>query len=228
MTVGRDWDERAGVLAAEAYASGEPNAWFDRLYGEGVAGRISMPWDRDAPHPLLRDWAEGLVAGAPEGTLWGDLRRALVVGCGLGADAEYLASLGFATTAFDLSPTAVATARSRHPESLVDYRVADLLSPPTEWAGAFDLVVEIFTIQAMPDPPRSQAIPSITGFVAPGGTLFAVAFRADGEADDTSGPPFALSAATLRSLAGDRLVVERLESPRPELWRVVMQAPPAH
>ena len=60
-----------------------------------------------------------------------------------------------------------------------------------------------------------------------GGTLFAVAFRAHGDADDTSGPPFALSAATLRSLAGDRLVVERLESPRPELWRVVMQAPPA-
>lgn len=220
----RDWDERAGVLAAEAYASGEPNAWFDRLYGEGVAGRISMPWDRDARHPLLSDWAEGLFAGAPGRALWGAGRRALVVGCGLGADAEYLASLGFATTAFDLSPNAVATARSRHPESAVDYRVADLLAPPAEWAAAFDLVVEIFTIQAMPDPPRSQAIPNITGFVAPGGTLFAVAFRADGDVDDTSGPPFALSATTLRSLAGDRLVVEHLDSPRPGLWRAVFRA----
>jgi len=219
--MGRDWDERAGVLAAEAYATGEPNAWFDRLYGEGVAGRISMPWDRDAPHPLLSDWAEGLQ----EGGLRGDGLRALVVGCGLGADAEYLATLGFATTAFDLSPNAVATARSRHPESVVDYRVADLLSPPAEWAATFDLVVEIFTIQAMPDPPRSQAIPSITGFVAPGGTLFAVAFRADGDVDDTNGPPFALSAATVRSLAGDRLVVESIESPRPGLWRAVLRAP---
>ncbi len=219
--MGRDWDERAGVLAAEALGAGEPNAWFDRLYGEGVAGRISMPWDRDAPHPLLRDWAEGL----PDGGLRGDGHRALVVGCGLGADAEYLASLGFATTAFDLSPNAVVTARSRHPESVVDYRVADLLSPPPEWAGAFDLVVEIFTIQAMPDPPRSQAIPSITGFVAPGGTLFAVAFRAAGDVDETDGPPFALTASTVGSLAGDRLVVDRLESPRPELWRAVFRAP---
>ncbi|WP_323099251.1 class I SAM-dependent methyltransferase [Intrasporangium sp. YIM S08009] len=223
--MGRDWDERAGVLAAKAYATGDPNAWFDRLYGEGVAGSISMPWDRDSPHPLLSDWGEAQAAGARDGMLWGEGRRALVVGCGLGADAEYLASLGFATTAFDLSPNAVATARSRHPESVVDYRVADLLSPPAEWAGAFDLVVEIFTIQAMPDPPRSQAIPSITGFVAPSGTLFAVAFRADGDVDATDGPPFALSAATLRSLGGDRLVLQGIESPRPELWRAVFIAP---
>ena len=218
--MGRDWDERAGVLAAEAYASGQPNAWFDRLYAEGVAGSISMPWDRDAPHPLLSDWAEG----QPDGGLRGDGLRALVVGCGLGADAEYLASLGFATTAFDLSPNAVATARSRHPGSVVDYRMADLLSPPAEWAAAFDLVVEIFTIQAMPDPPRSRAIPSITGFVAPGGTLFAVAFRADGDADEADGPPFALSAGTMRSLAADRLEVEGLVSPRPGLWQAVFRA----
>jgi SAM-dependent methyltransferase len=214
----RDWDERADVLAAEAYAAGEPNAWFDRLYGEGVAGHITMPWDRDAPHPLLSDWAQA------EG-LRGEGRRALVVGCGLGADAEYLASLGFATTAFDLSPTAVETARSRHPRSAVEYRVADLLAPPVEWAEAFDLVVEIFTLQAMPDPPRSQAIRSITGFVAPGGRLLAVAFRADGDTDATTGPPFALSEARLRSLAGERLVVEGVDSPRPDLWRAVLRAP---
>ncbi|WP_076259374.1 class I SAM-dependent methyltransferase [Intrasporangium flavum] len=223
--MGRDWDERAGVLAAEAYASGDPNAWFDRLYGEGVAGSISMPWDRGAPHPLLSDWAAARAAGLADGARPGEGRRALVVGCGLGADAEYLSSLGFATTAFDLSPNAVATARSRHPESEVDYRVADLLAPPAEWAGAFDLVVEIFTIQAMPDPPRSQAIPNIAGFVAPGGTLFAVAFRTDSDVDETTGPPFALSAATMRSLAGDRLEVKGLESPRPELWRAVLRAP---
>jgi 2-polyprenyl-3-methyl-5-hydroxy-6-metoxy-1,4-benzoquinol methylase len=34
-------------------------------------------------------------------------RRALVVGCGLGQDAEYVAGHGFDAVAFDIAPTAV-------------------------------------------------------------------------------------------------------------------------
>jgi hypothetical protein len=30
----------------------------------------------------------------------------------------------------------------------VTFRVADLLAPPPEWAGAFDLVAEPYTVQA--------------------------------------------------------------------------------
>jgi hypothetical protein len=64
----------------------------------------------------------------------------VVVGCGLGADAEFVARHGFATTAFDISATAVRTAQQRYPTSPVDYRTADL----------FDLVVEIINVQALP------------------------------------------------------------------------------
>lgn len=141
----RDWDVRAGELASRAIADGEPTAWFDRLYAEAATGEVSMPWDRDAPQDLLRSWAEAR-------DLDGAGRRAVVVGCGLGADAEYLAARGFATTGFDIAETAVRLARERHPETRVDYRVADLLALPEDWRGAFDLVVEIFTIQALPDP----------------------------------------------------------------------------
>ena len=106
--------------------------------------------------------------------LRGEGRRALVVGAGLGFDAEHLAALGFATTAFDVAPTAVAMARERAPGSAVDYRVADLLDLPREWDGAFDLVVEIITVQALPEELRAPATAAIASTVAPGGTLFVV------------------------------------------------------
>ena len=46
---------------------------------------------------------------------------AIVTGCGLGDDAEHVASLGYATIAFDVSPTAVAAARRRFPRSAGQY-----------------------------------------------------------------------------------------------------------
>jgi SAM-dependent methyltransferase len=67
------------------------------------------------------DWEEEEDRGA---NLAGDGRRALVVGCGLGADAEYLAGLGFATTGFDISEAAIRIAQQRHPGSPVHYLVA--------------------------------------------------------------------------------------------------------
>jgi SAM-dependent methyltransferase len=214
----RDWGDRADELASEAFAAGEPTAWFDRLYGEGERGEVSLPWDRSAPSTVLTEWARSE-------SLSGDGRRAVVVGCGLGADAEYLSSLGFAVTAFDVSSTAVRVAMQRHPGSAVDYRQADLLALPTEWLAAFNLVVEIFTIQALPEPPRAQAIRGVTSLVGPGGTLLAVAFRTDQEADASTGPPFALSRGTMRSLAGESLVVVEVATEGPGLWRAVLRDP---
>ena len=208
----RDWDLRADELSAAAIAAGEPTAWFDRLYAAGVTGEVSMPWDRDAPHPLLQEWATARG-------LRGDGARAVVVGCGLGADAEYLAGLGFVTTAFDIAPTAVEVARHRHPGSSVTYRVADLLALPPEWRGAFDLVVEIFTIQALPDPPRSAAVTAIAGLVAPGGRLLAVQFRQVEDDDPAAGPPFPLPRSALEALAGGPLELVGLEALDGPRWR---------
>ena len=114
-------------------------------------------------------------------------RSAVVVGCGLGADAEYVASRGFVTTAFDIAPAAIEEVRRRRPESTVDYRVEDLLALSPDLGGRFDLVVEIFTLQALPDPPRAEAASAVVSLVAPGGRLVAVAFRDDGSAETPRG-----------------------------------------
>ena len=210
--MGRDWDERADELSAEAIGSGEPTAWFDRLYAEGAAGDVSLPWDRTEPQVLLREWVER------EG-IDGTGKRAIVVGCGLGADAAYLAGLGFATTGFDISETAVALATERTAGTGVDLQAADLLDLPVAWLGAFDLVVEIFTVQALPDPPRAEAIEAVAGLVAPGGTLLAIAFRYDGSEPADVGPPFPLTRETMEALATDGLELARLEELPGPRWR---------
>src|SRR4051794_37142329 len=179
-------------LSAASLAAGDPTGWFEKLYAEAENGDASVPWDRPAPTALLVDWA------ARTG-LSGDGRSALVVGCGLGRDAEFVAGLGYATTAFDISPTAVRDCRARHPQSPVDYVVADLLDPPGPWSRAFELVVESNTVQALPRSLRAAAIRSVGSFLAPGGTLVVLAAATTVATDD--GPPWPLTRDEIESFA---------------------------
>lgn len=206
-------DEDTRRLSAASLAAGDATGWFEKLYAAAEHGEAEVPWDRPAPSPNLS------AAGLPPG----DGRNALVVGCGLGRDAEYLAGLGYAVTAFDISETAVRVARERHPGSPVDYRVADLLDPPADWRQAFALVLESNNVQALPAPLRAQAIAAVASFVAPGGTLLVLAAAAmDG---DGHGPPWPLTRAEIDAFATGgvrRLSVEEIPAPGDPLvsrWR---------
>ena len=214
-----------GRLVARALSAGEPTGWFEPLYAAAEEGAAVVPWDRGAPHWLLTAWAERKA-------LNGDGRRALVVGCGLGADAEYIAGRGFAVLAFDISASAIRAARRRFPGSAVDYQVADLLAPPAGWREAFDLVVESQTIQALPDPPRRDAIASIGRMVAPGGTLVVIALaRADGE-EAGPWPPWPITRAEIESFTATGLApvtIEEVAGAGPEppgrRWRAEFRRP---
>jgi hypothetical protein len=59
---------------------------------KAAAGEAIVPWARDGPNPVLVEWTRARA-------LAGEGRRALVVGTGLGDDAEHLAELGVATIA---------------------------------------------------------------------------------------------------------------------------------
>ncbi len=192
------WDDQAGRLATTSVAAGDPTGWFETLYAEARSGRVDLPWDRSDPMPLLVRWLESSSLDAVGS-------RAVVVGCGLGADAEYLATRGFDTVGFDVSETAVSVATERHRGSGVEYVVADLFDLPTTWEHAFDLVVEIYTVQALPDNVRPAAIRGVASLVATGGTLVVVAFASlPGLAED-SGPPWPLTRHEVDSFATDGL-----------------------
>lgn len=180
-------------LAAEAIAAGDSVGWFEPLYAGAGDDPAAIQWADLAPNPHLLAWLES--ADRP-----GDGATALVVGCGLGDDAEELARRGFVATAFDVAPTAVAWCRRRFPDSPVDYRVADLLAPPAKWAGAFDLVVEVYTLQVLPPAPRRRAVAALAGLVAPGGRLLVVA-RGRGPADDPGAMPWPLTRDDLAGIA---------------------------
>src|SRR4051812_17720405 len=163
------WPDAKLPPAMPPDARDPPTSWFEPLYAQKAAEGGAPPWNRDGPHGLLEQVVEDL------GLDGGGARSAIVVGCGLGADAEYIASKAYNTTGFDLSPTAIRVAREQHPASTVDYHVAALLALPARWRRAFDLVVECWTVQALPDPPRTEAIRAISELLAPGGTLLVVA-----------------------------------------------------
>lgn len=160
---------------------------FEEIYAHAGDDLASVPWARLAPHPLLVMWLDSPgMPGACNSRPSAVGREALVVGCGLGDDAEELARRGYAVTGFDVSPTAIARCRERFPRSPVRYRVADVLNLPGEWRGRFSLVVEINTIQSLPRPGRPVAIAAIAGTVARGGLLF-VRCQA-GDEDEPDGP----------------------------------------
>ncbi|EWM11885.1 alpha/beta fold hydrolase [Kutzneria sp. 744] len=200
-----DWDLRGDRLAAQAIAVGQPTSWFDRLYAEGVRGEVLMPWNRQHPHPMLAEYLEGRT---------GQGKRGLVVGCGLGVDAGFLAGKGFATTAFDVSETAIEVAHERHPG--VDFQVADLFDLPPEWLRAFDFIVEIFTVQALPESIRAEATAAVGTLLAPGGTLFVVAMsREEGTIPD--GPPWPLTRSQVDGFAVDGVTPVSVEE-RDNRW----------
>jgi len=193
-------------------ADDDATGWFEPLYAAAEAGDAVVPWDSGAPSALLVEWT---AARRPDGRG----ARAVVVGCGLGDDAEHVAALGFETVAFDIAPTAVRGALRRFPDSAVDYVVADLLELPPEWRGAFDLVVEVITVQALPDPPRARAIACVASLVAPGGTLIVISgAREAGER--VEGPPWPLTRAEVEAFATGGVEAVRIEELRaqPEPW----------
>jgi 2-polyprenyl-3-methyl-5-hydroxy-6-metoxy-1,4-benzoquinol methylase len=175
--------------------------WFEAVYELAADDPAGVPWAKLAPHPLLMQWLEGRsLAGL----------RALDVGCGLGDNAEALAKAGAQVMAFDLVPRAVEWARRRFPHSEVQYQAADLFQAPQEWRGAFDLVHELYTLQALPESLLPLAARALASFVAPGGMLLVIA-RARDEDQQIPGPPWPLTKPRIESLAVDGLRLAVLE-----------------
>lgn len=185
--------QKVRALAQDSLAKGDALGWFERVYDEAAGREDAVPWADLVPNDALVDWvsADGdLVTPRGRRTLvTAPGRRALVVGCGLGDDAEWLAAAGADVVAFDIAPSAVAWATQRHRGSKVRYEVRDLLAPPADWAHAFDFVFEAYTLQALPPELRARAAAILPTLVAPDGALLIVARGADAPSRIDDGPP---------------------------------------
>lgn len=120
----------------------------------------------------------------------------------------------------------VTAARRQHPGSPVRYLTADLLDLPPDWAGAFDLVAELYTVQPLYGPARERALAALHVPVAPGGTLLVIA-RATDQEDPPRDPglmPWPLTRGELDAARGPLRAhrVERFidgEDPPKSRWR---------
>lgn len=186
--MGNDKRSTARGIARTHLEAGDPLGWFETLYVRADGDESIIPWADMEPNPGLVDWLDKTRRKGPG--------RALVIGCGLGDDAEMLSGRGYTTIAFDISATAIDWAVQRFPESSVSYQVADLFDPPAEWPGSFDFVLESYTLQVLPPDLRAEAISRISCFPAPGGTLLVIA-RGRAEEESQGTMPWPLSADEL-------------------------------
>ena len=84
---------RARKLCSEYAERGDQLGWFETLYQEARGDEAIVPWADMVPNPYLCEWHRRMGY---------DFRgqRCLKIGCGLGDDAEYLASAGGSVVAF--------------------------------------------------------------------------------------------------------------------------------
>ncbi|KKD38203.1 MAG: methyltransferase domain-containing protein [Limnoraphis robusta] len=176
-------------LATESLKNNDATGWFETVYTDAEGDTSQVPWARSQPHPYLQDWLEKY----PPKT---DGKTAIVIGCGLGDDAEALAKLGFKVTAFDISPTAISWCHQRFPNTTVNYFVGDLFNLDSSLQHSFDFVFECRTIQALPLNMRSDSIQAISSLVAEKGTLIVITRYRDSE-NEPDGPPWPLSEGEL-------------------------------
>ena len=200
-----EFDKRARTRAlADEFASrGDAVGWFDELYKEAAGDNEKIPWADMLPNRFFRAYAERTG-------LKGEGRKALAVGCGLGDDALYLDDLGFDVTAFDISPTAIEWARRLQADRGIKFEVMDLFEPPRVWLGAFDFVLEVYTIQPLPVEMRERVIDSIAAFVAPGGELVVVTRGRESDAELVK-VPWPVSRGELARFEANGLAEEHFE-----------------
>jgi 2-polyprenyl-3-methyl-5-hydroxy-6-metoxy-1,4-benzoquinol methylase len=178
-------------MIRESWKQDNPTGWFDKLYAAAHDGEARVPWAYMQPNPELIAWLDAQQID-------GSGQRALVVGCGLGDDAEGLAAYGFDVIAFDVSETAIQWAHERFPQSKVHYTIADLFALPQAWQASFDLVVEIRTVQALPHEYAERAMQAIAAQLKPGGTLLVMCLAREPE-DPRGGIPWPLSRRELQA-----------------------------
>ena len=167
----------------DVISKGRPTDWFEPLYADSNVRGDGVPWAHMSTHPMLSAW----LGDHP---LDGTGKSALVIGCGMGDDAIQLESLGFAVTAFDVSASAIAYCNERFPTSTVQFVRADLFDPQPAWQRAFDVVLEIYTIQALPPQHETTVINAITDYVADNGQLLVITKVGAHKRDLAHGPPW--------------------------------------
>lgn len=145
----------------------------------------SAHWDLGQPTPVFAELLHSgrLMPG-----------RMIVLGAGAGHDARLFAGHGFAVTAVDFAPGAVAAMRAADLTGALDIRQDDIFHLPPTLDGSFDYVLEYTCYCAIDPGQRAAYFDLVERLLKPGGAYVALAFPI---VDRTGGPPFAVAPAEM-------------------------------
>ena len=163
----------------------DPTGWFDSIYKSANGDHTKVFWADLEPSPYLVSWLEKNPIDKPS-------KRACVIGCGVGDDAEALSEFGFEVTAFDISVTAIELCKNRYKDTKVNYVVADLFDYPKEWSKSFDVVYECNTIQVLPGDYRIKARIAMSSLICKDGYIL-VSCRSRNESEKENAIPLPLT-----------------------------------
>ena len=163
----------------------DPTGWFDSIYKSANGDHTKVFWADLEPSPYLVSWLEKNPIDKPS-------KRACVIGCGVGDDAEALSEFGFEVTAFDISVTAIELCKNRYKDTKVNYVVADLFDYPKEWFEKFNVVYECNTIQVLPGDYRIKARIAMSSLICKDGYIL-VSCRSRNEGDKENTIPLPLT-----------------------------------
>ncbi|MDE2581346.1 MAG: methyltransferase domain-containing protein [Rhodospirillales bacterium] len=173
-----------GTPSAAAQAGGTLAVDWEAKYRAG-----SAPWERPGAHPAFQEWrAAGTLAPC----------RILVPGAGRSAEPLALAEAGFAVTALDAAPSAVAVQQARFERVGAHARaiVADLFAWTPD--APFDAIYDQTCLCALPPALWPDYAARLAAWLRPGGALF-VLFMQTGQ---PGGPPFDCALPAMRRLFG--------------------------
>jgi SAM-dependent methyltransferase len=168
---------------------GPDTAFWQQRFDTGQLG-----WDRGAPSPQLGRWlADGTLAPC----------RLAVPGCGTGHEVVELARAGFAVTAIDYTPAAVAATRARLADARLqaDVQQADVLT----WQPGqpLDAVYEQTCLCALHPDHWVRYAAQLQRWLRPDGRLLLLAMQCLRESARTGlieGPPYHVDINALRAL----------------------------
>ena len=186
-------------MVKEYQENDNPTGWFDNIYKSARGDYREVFWADLEPSPYLIDWLKKEKITKSD-------KKACVIGCGVGDDAEALSQYGFEVIAFDISDTAINLCRNRYPNSKVSYVVEDLFNYPKEWFEAFDVVYECNTIQVLPGEYRKKAREAMSSLVAKNGYIL-VSCRSRNEGEMLDVIPLPLS----KSEMDEFVILDKLE-----------------
>jgi SAM-dependent methyltransferase len=156
-------------------------------------------WDLGQPSPPLVSWWHG--------SSW-QPQRAIVLGCGRGHDARFLAAQGVEVLGIDFAPGAIAAARQQHqtPGLKLEFVQQDMFQLLPDYAQQFDLVVEHTCYCAIDPSCRDDYVALAAQLLRPQGRLVAVFFTHN----RGGGPPYATTPAEIRQRFSPRFQLLQL------------------